>query len=143
MKFEIRLLREFDWQRVVESAHLVAFGEFRRRDMDRSDFALLAVDPSGTPSGYISCIEMDEETLYWQFGGAMPNYKGTVFTIQGYREFVDYCRREYKRVTTKIERENTTMLKMAFRVGFLICGYENFKDKKLVHLINEFEGETK
>lgn len=142
MKFEIKLLESRDWVKLNEQAHFCAFGEKRDRDMDRIDFALLAIDPNGVASGYISCLEMDKETIYWQYGGAMPNYKGSVFSFNGYREFIKYCGKFYKRITTRIENTNLTMLKMALKMGFLIMGTYTFKNKIFVELCLEFGGEN-
>jgi RimJ/RimL family protein N-acetyltransferase len=135
VSFYVKKISSEDWQLMSESAHVIAFGEKRESKMDRVDFGLIAIDNKGEVSGYVTCIEMDQETIYWQHGGAMPEYKGSIHTIQGYTLFVNWCHEHYRRITTKIENTNTAMLKLAMKLGFTITGTEVFKGKLLVQMI--------
>lgn len=135
--FSIKLLAPSEWERFHDDAFVASFGERRSWELDRAHFALLVVDDGGAPSGYVSCIEMDSETLYWQHGGALPNYKGTLYSIQGYRKLIDWCRTDYHRITTRIENTNLAMLKMALQIGFLIQGTFTHKGQLFVELCFE------
>lgn len=142
MSFKVVSVETREWAKLSAEAHLVVFGEQRKSDLDRIDFVLLALDDIGTPSGYITCIEMDSETLYWQHGGALPNTKDSLLAFRGYEKFVEWGRGQYKRITTRIENTNLAMLKMALRVGFLIQGTWTFKNQIYVELCLEFKGEN-
>ncbi len=78
MKLEV--IDSKTWALHSEDAHKIAFGKVKPASWDRIDFALLAVDDSEMPMGYITCREHDHETIYWQFGGAFPGTKGTCKT---------------------------------------------------------------
>lgn len=138
MSFRVIAVEPQEWEKMSAEAHLLAFKERRPRDMDRVDFALLALDECDKPSGYISCIEMDKETLYWQHGGAMPHIKDTVLSYKGYCDFVKWGQQHFKRITTRIENTNLVMLKMALKVGFLIRGTYTHNGKIFVELCLEF-----
>lgn len=107
--------------------------------MDRIDFALLAVTDSGSPAGYVTCRETDNETVYWQFGGAFPSIKGTVLSMRAYEDFINWTRERYSRVYTLIENTNSAMLRMAQKVGFSIIGIKNFKGQILLEHLMEFK----
>lgn len=140
MNFSVKRISNDDWKAMSQDAHLVSFGEIRPPTLDRSDYALVVLDLQGAIAGYVTCIEMDSETVYWQHGGAMPEYKDTIYSIQGYTRFVAWCCERYQRVNTRIENTNTVMLKMAMKLGFRITGVHNFKNKIFVELNLEFGG---
>jgi hypothetical protein len=126
------------WTRTFsENAHRIAFGKLKPHQWDRLDFALV-VASGDTPMGYLTCREMDHETIYWQFGGAFPGTKDTVMTWQGYQAFVSWCAlQKYKRITTYIENSNVPMLKMAMKVGFRIHGVRSYQGAILLEHIKE------
>ena len=129
-------LTKKEWEKLSEQAHLISFGETGRADLDRVDFAILAVDEQNQPAGYFTFYEHDKETLYMQHGGAFPNYAKSVHVYKGYSKVIDWARSKYKFVTTKIENTNAPMLKLAAKAGFKIVGVSNFKNKILLdHLL--------
>lgn len=140
MSFYIKRVEPQDWNMLSRDAHMVSFGVARDPSLDRLSFALIAVDNQGEVSGYVTCIEMDRETLYWQHGGAMPEYEKSIHTIKGYSQFINWSREHYKRVSTKIENTNTAMLKLAMKLGFMVVGTHTFKNKIYIDLLNEFGG---
>ncbi len=103
MIFGVRRLEPKEWGELTAKAHLVAFGENRDPELERIDFALLATSLCDDAFGYVTCIEMDKETLYWQRGGSFPNAKGTVLSLQGTRALASYCGQFYKRITARVE----------------------------------------
>lgn len=139
MKFSVTQVSSKAWiESMSEDAFKIAFGFDRPSSLERFDFALIAVDSANEFSGFITCKEMDAETLYWQFGGSMPNYKKSISVFNGYMCFVNWARERYKQVTTRIENGNTSMIKLALGVGFKIVGTYTFKDKIYLELVNEF-----
>lgn len=126
-----------EWEQFSETAHRICFKEHKPSEWDRIDFALMVKNNSRL-LGYLTCREIDAETLYWQFGGAFPQTKDTATSFKGYEAFVAYCKPLYKRVTTLIENTNTVMLKMAMKVGFRIVGIRFFKGTILLEHLLEF-----
>lgn len=120
-----------------ESAHLISFGEARPKELNSYHFILAAFDESNNIAGYSTCIEMDKESLYLQHGGIMPNYAKSVHVLQAYGKCIVWCQDNYKRITTKIENKNLSMLKIAMQVGFLVVGTSTFKDKVYLDLLLE------
>ena len=138
---EVRMLTPRQWQAIASDAHRVAFGELRSPNKDRIDYALVAEHNSKGIFGYVTAYEHDEETVYWQFGGAFPNSAKTKLAVDGYRAFIRWTMERYKRIYTIIENENTTMLKLAMHHGFRIVGVRNFQGKILLEHVLDFKKE--
>lgn len=118
------------------------FNEFRNELDEKSDFILIAFH-NNSPVGFVTCLELDNETIYWQFGGAFDEIKRSYMVSEKYKGFIEYIKnnyKNYKRITTKIENTNFSMIKLAMKYGFLINGVNSFKNKTFLHLINEFGG---
>lgn len=124
-----------------EYAHKICFEEIARPEKERIDFALLVTEEdSEKPVGYVTCREWDSDTLYWQFGGAFPETKGTAKSWAAYKACVEWTRgRGYKRITTYIENGNRVMLKFAAKIGFLITGTRTFQGAVLLEHLLEFD----
>lgn len=132
MKFKLLKIDKDAWKDLSESAYLTVFKEFYNKDLDRIDYALLAVNEFDEPIGYVTCRETDAKTIYWQFGGAFPPVKDTIYTFKVYNQFVEWHRDKYDRIHTLIKNDNVVMLKMAGKIGFLITGIKNFQGKILL-----------
>lgn len=117
-------------------AHALSFGEYRSSALERIDFALI-VSAREVPRGYVQCIEMDSETVYWQIGGAFAGEHGSHVIVPCYLAMIDWCLERYKRITTRIENTNIRMLHLAMKVGFLVVGTWNFQGKIYLELLNE------
>lgn len=145
MKFgnhQVRKLQPWEWARLSEDAHLINFGENRPASLDRIDFALITIK-EGKPAAWCTVRELDSESIYWQYGGALPNIEKSVAAFSHYKRFAEWSfANGYKRVTTYVENTNIRMLKMAFQVGFRIIGTRHFKGHVLVELLNEPGTET-
>ena len=129
-----------DWiEAFSENAHLAVFGEIKPKELDRIDFALLAIKDD-RPVSYMTCREFDKESIYWQYGGTVDSFKDTIWSFKSYTMFTEWHKKHYKRALTYIENDNTVMLKMAQKVGFRIIGVRNFKGSVLLEHLNEFGG---
>lgn len=138
MKFKISKISYDEWEKyLARDSYLISFGVHRNPSLDRIDFALLAADDENKLSGFITCKEMDAETVYFQYGGSMPNYEKTLNVFSGYMSFVHWTKERYKRITTRIENTNLPMLKLAMKAGFLVIGSFNFNGKIFLELIRE------
>jgi len=120
------------------AASLSAFGGSRSADLDRAQFAIVSFR-NEKPTGYVTCIEMDSETVYWQVGGAFDGVKRTLDVVPSYLKMIDWALERYKRITTRIENTNIEMLHLAMKMGFRIVGTWNFKNQIYLELLNERE----
>jgi hypothetical protein len=125
MKLEI--FPSDEWKALAQNAHLACFGEIRDPAMNRIDYALMAAD-DGTPCAYMTCRELDSESVYMQYGGAFPGTKGTIKSLQSYAMFLRFLSEKYKRGTTLIENTNHPMMKFAMKMGLNITGVRYFKE---------------
>lgn len=121
-----------------ENAHLATFGQVKPKEWDRIDFALLGV-VDGTPMGYMTCREFSHDTVYWQYGGSIPNVsRGTIWAFRLYEAFLAWHKERYKRCVTYIENTNSAMLRMAAKIGFIITGIRNYHGDVLLEHLLEF-----
>lgn len=134
---EVDQLNPKHWANYSEKAHLICFKEKMSCDWDRIDFALV-VRSNDQLMGYVTCREHDHESIYWAYGGAFPGTRESSLTYAGYREFVSWCKKSYKRITTLIANDNLVMLKMAMKVGFKIVGVRVFKNIIYLEHLLEF-----
>lgn len=141
--FDVKLIGRDDWKTFfAEEAHKLVFSEKRSPELDRIDFAILLVDKDDLPAAFVTCREQDEESLYMQYGGAMPLNKKTFGVHRGYEQMLEFVQKNprYKRITTRINNENIAMLRLAMGVGFRVVGTTTFNGEVLLELLLEFNG---
>jgi len=132
-------IQKDDWMLLSEKAHLIVFNEAKMASTDRIDFALVTENSKGDLMNYVTCRELDSESLYWQYGGSFPGTKGSILSLRAVQALLEYCKAaEYKRVGFFVENTNLAMLKMAMKCGFLITGVRNFKGVILLEHYLEF-----
>lgn len=137
---EISQLDPDQWSVFSEDAHRACFSEYRPAYKDRIDYALLAHDPyTRGILGYVTIRELDDESAYWQYGGAFPSIAKGTYVLRTYLKFVEFMSNRYKRVSTLVENTNVSYLKLAMKAGFRIIGTRNFKGIVLVELLLDFE----
>lgn len=136
MSYSVRCLSPEEWKLDSESAHSLSFGEIRSKELERITFALLALKED-IPIGYVQCIEMDAESIYWQFGGIFPEAKKKVEAVAAYLAGIDWCLSRYKRITSRIENVNIPMLKLAMKMGFLVVGTRVANGKIYLEVLKE------
>ena len=134
---KVQQLTPGQWSPLSQQAHLIVFKEHKPSEWDRIDFALLT-EKDGNIRAYVTCREISHDTLYWQYGGAFPNIKGSIYSIQDMDAFLGWCRERYARVTFLVENTNYPMLKMAMRSRFQIAGVRVFKGSILLEHLLEF-----
>lgn len=131
-----------EWTTMGEYAHRYCFNENRPAEMNRIDYALLAVE-DGVPLAYLTARELDNESVYWQYGGALKSSEKSVKVLKAYQMFIETMKKGgMKRISTLIQNNNLPMLKMAMHCGFRIIGVRLFKNEIFCELLNEFEGEN-
>lgn len=139
----IQVEKETWLENFSESAHKIAFNEIFEKQRNRLDYALLVVSEDDVPIGYITVRELDSDSCYWQFGGAMPNIIKTVGSWKAYQACIEWASTRYKRIATHIENTNAVMLKFAAKAGFKIVGVRNFKGSILLEHLMEFDDGNK
>lgn len=133
MKFKIEKIDVETWKKnFSENAHKIAFSEIWDRNRERIDYALLAISDKDVPLGYMTCRELDEKAVYWQYGGAFPSVEKSIYALPCYKAMRDWHLERYEHIGTLIENTNAPMLKMAQKVGFLITGIRYFGGKILL-----------
>lgn len=139
MSVSVHQLMPEQWKIFSENAHAVAFGKIKDVSKERIDYALIARwEESQELIGYVTVKEMDADSVYWQFGGALPPGRGTVRVWAGYQAFLEWTSQRYKRMTTLIENTNVPMLKMALHARLRITGVRNYKGEVLLEHGIEF-----
>ena len=132
-------IQKDDWMLLSEKAHLIVFNEAKMAATDRIDFALVTENSRGELMNYVTCRELDSESLYWQYGGSFPGTKGSILSLRAVQALLEYCKSAgYARVGFFVENTNSAMLKMAMKCGFLITGVRNFKGIILLEHYLEF-----
>lgn len=119
-----------------ELAHMSSFGEFRPKGVERIDFALVVFKGSN-PGGYVTCIEIDRDHLYWQIGGAFENYQKSPYVYAGFLKLQNYSLEFYKLVSIKVVNENIRTIHLAMKMGFRVVGTWTKSGRVLVDLVCE------
>lgn len=139
MRYEARLITPKEWDEIAIQAHTTVFGEERDNSLNRHTY-VVGVFVDRVLGGYFTCIEMDSETIYIQYGGVFPNFEKTLHVLPGYKAMLTVLKERYLRAWTRIENTNLSMLKMALHFGFLVVGTYTFKNKLFLELENNFGG---
>lgn len=114
-----------EWREYADSAHKLVFKKSRDPLIDRISFALLA-HLHDSPLGYVTCREIDAESLYWQYGGALDEFRG-FNAVRGFKAFFNYCSDRYKRITTLVKNDNVAYLHLLMKMGFRAIGIRMFQ----------------
>lgn len=133
----VKVLTPQDWKVLAENAHLVVFDETWDKELERISFALLMIDEKDVPISYATAQEVDENTVYLQYGGAFPSYKGSATVYRSFEKMLQLLRSQYKVVKTYVENDNYPMLKFYMKNNFCVTGIRYFKDAVLLE--NSYE----
>lgn len=137
MKYWVSRYSKDDWIANFSEMFVKAvFGTSRPNSSERVDFALVSFKDK-EPFGFVSCIEFDSETLYWQFGGAIKAYQGTLDVLHGYKAAVDWSLDHYKMIMVRVDNDNIKILHLLMKFGFRVVGTFVSKSRILLELILE------
>lgn len=143
MKVELDIVDAAAWTMLSDPAHKLIFGKSRPPEHNRIDFALVPYNAeTEDPLAYATVRELDHESVYWQFGGAVPEIQNTVLASRIYRQMIAWTKERYRRVTTLVESENVRYLRFAMAHGFRVIGVRMFEGQVLVELLLDFSKET-
>ena len=112
------------WAEIATETHRLVFGEEPPATQANMDFALVAQDTDkDLYVQYVTCRELDKETVYWGYGGVFPTYKNSLMAYRAYEALTEYAQKDgYKSIFTLIENTNERMLKFALKIGYKIIG---------------------
>jgi len=126
-----------EWATLSENAHLVVFDEERPNVMERLDFALLVLKDQKIIS-YATIKELDNTSVYWQYGGAIPAIRGTTLSFKAYMAVHKWCfDNGFTSISTHTKNTNTKMLKFAIKMGFIIIGTKTYRNEVYLDLLKE------
>lgn len=134
--YTVEKISKEEWSEASQLAHYSSFGFLRPEAIERIDFVLVA-KYQGKRAGYVQCIEMDSESVYWQLGGAFDNFKNRAVLIPCCLRAISWCLEKYKRITTRIKNDNIRMLHIAMKLGFRIVGSFYFQGSIYLELLIE------
>lgn len=121
-----------EWAAYSANAHLSVFKEIHDANQDRIDFALLAADENQTLILYCTFCELDRDSVYMQFGGSFPPYRGSPETYRGFCEFVSRLSKQYKHLYFHVEHSNFAMLKFAIKMECKIVGVSRARTGRIL-----------
>lgn len=136
---EIVYLTKDQWLDYTDKAHELCFGETKHSEIERCDYALVAVKDD-VPLMYATIKEIDALSAYMQRGGAFPSVKGTASSYKAFELILAYLKQGYPCVTMRVENNNTSMLRFAMKAGFLIDGISYYKNKIFLEHLLENQG---
>lgn len=127
-----------EWKALAEDAHLSVFDELWDKDLERIDFAMImTMKETDQLISYATAQKVDEQTIYLQYGGAFPTYKGTPITFLSFKEMLTHLKLKYSKIVTLVENNNYPMLRFYMKEFFLITGIRYFGEHILLE--NSYE----
>ncbi len=67
------------WAEIGADTHRIVFREEPPETQQKMDYALVAQDTEkDLYINYVTCRELDSDTVYWGYGGTFPTYKNTL-----------------------------------------------------------------
>lgn len=130
-------LSPLEWAaRFSENIHKAVFKEIKPAYRDRISYALL-ITKGEDAIGYVTVREMDNENVYWQFGGVLPEYRKSMTAVRCIETALEWQKEHSLRVVTYVENMNLPMLRFYLARGFIIIGTRHWEGKVMVDLIKE------
>lgn len=132
---EIERYTAEEWSEYSSECHQLVFKEIRDRSLDRISFAYILGDDVG-PIGYVTFRELDSESVYMQYGGAIESRRGFA-AVKAFDFFMQDIWKDYKRVSTYVENENIGYLHLLMKKGFRAIGMRTFDGKIYLEMYKE------
>jgi hypothetical protein len=144
MHLDVDILTPEQWKTLSADAHKSVFHEIMPEGRERLDLVIMMVtkDDAGFVQrihGYITCRELDSDSLYLIYGGAFPGTHSTSLSFPAYSTAIAWAKKKYKKIGMLVENTNAPMLKFAMKSGFLITGLRVYEGK--IMLENSMDGE--
>ena len=126
-----------EWAPISEAAHSAGFGKYKDPAKERIDFVLVA-EHDEKPAAYVTCKELDADSLYFQFGASVGEFRHSPTSWDAFCGFMNYAQENYQRLSMLIENDNIAMLKFAWKAGLKCTGVRYFKKNILLEHSIEF-----
>lgn len=142
MNIRVEELSKEQFSSLSGEAYFAAFLEKRDSSIDRYSYALLCINDKEEVTAYSTVLEFDAESAYMQHGGKISD--NAMYTVKSYFLMIEWLKKKYKTISTRIFNENIKMLNLAMKAGLRIIGVEYYKDTNeiLLNLRLENKGET-
>jgi hypothetical protein len=133
-EFRIERISAERWKNLSGFAHEAVFGKKKDPLTERISYAWLVIQ-NDKPAAYITVLELDSDTVYWQFGGAFPWAWNSRTVTKSYdlalsaQEAISRC------IATRIENNNFAMLKLALSRKFMPIGIRTYQGSVLLELV--------
>lgn len=135
---EVKKIAPKEWYELAEAAHIAVFDESWDKNMERIDFAMVMVQTdTNTLISYATAQVVDPSTVYLQYGGVFPKFRGTPLSFLSFKEMLDVLKKSFKKIVTLVENNNYPMLRFYIKEFFLITGIRYFKNH--IYLENTYE----
>lgn len=144
MSVTLEVVNPEEFSKLGEKIHEVCFKENRPSDFNRFDYSIVCHNDKHGLTAYSTILELDAETAYMQHGGTFPDTP-KLLTVKSYMMMVEFLKKKYPVLVTRIFNDNVAMIKLALTAGFKIHGVEyynetpNFKGGILLNLNMESE----
>ena len=134
MQINVKRIEKSEWVSLSRDAHVSVFKEEWEAEKERVDFALLTTDSEDQLIQYATLRELDSESVYIQYGGSFPTYRGSIPAYRSFQAILRWLGERYPNVTFLTENTNLAMLKFAIREGFIIVGLRATKKSIMLEL---------
>lgn len=134
-EFRVEKISPAQWEALSKFAHESVFGKIKGFD-ERITYAWLVIE-NDKPVSYVTVLELDGDTAYWQFGGAFQWAWNSRNVAKSYDLMIASQEKLSKRIATRIENTNTPMLKLALSRKFLPVGIRTYQGSVLLELVRE------
>lgn len=138
MKFDFLKLAPEDWKNFGDTYYQTIF-EFVRGSLDRIDYCVMVFIDKKV-AGFVTCLELSESTVYWQYGGAVPEFQKSIYGFHGLKELQRWFSERYKYISVRVKNSNKVFLRLLLKADFNIVGVLRFGENLLVECQFEREG---
>jgi len=108
-----------EWQEYSKQFHALVFNNSDFSDIENIDFACVVFDKD-TAIGFSTMRVLDKYHVYMQYGGTLD--KSNYTNLKGYLKLIEALKDNFLNITTLIENNNKSMIKLAMKAGFEIIG---------------------
>lgn len=130
---EVKRIDPAEWKWMAKNAHVAVFDETWNAELERISFALLMVQAeTNRLISYATVQVIDPQTVYLQYGGVFPKFRGTPLSFLSFKEMLIELKKSFSKIITLVENSNYPMLRFYMKEFFVITGIRYFKEHILL-----------
>lgn len=133
MEVLIRTVPKEEWEKVGDEFHQKVLGSFGFEEKHKYDYSLLAMNESGDILGYTLVKEAPQQTIYFPFGGMLPEFRGKGMFKAVLKGFVDHLSKDFRTFCYSTKNTNKGMIKAGADVGFRIMRVQVTPEYNFLH----------